>query len=405
MVAQAGLAVITVLFSYFGHKNFSFKVAVLLLLALGASLFLASAAAGEEINLLDQSYTWAPIGPQINLSLTDGVLKISADRGPVGGFNQKMAGALLDENNVLVFELKTSSGKIGTVFWSNYLDQRFMPQRSYQFYLGKPNTWHRYYIDLSSHEKDLTRIDYVLINPLVGSGEAQVRELKIVKGTVTGKLLAGWQEFLGVKGREVVGYTINTMPSVMLFGREVFTYIYWLVAFFAVLFLALELWPVWRQPAKPKAKGKEKQGPAASAWSKYEPAFNRAVKKIFILVIAVWAALEASSLYTDWLNLQSDLPLVGRSLEQKRALVNTGDFYDFIRFCEDKLPAGAAYDMRIPPIYNDVKAIYYLYPHANLKEADYLIVYDQEVEPETRRNYEPFAVFRPNALIMKKVKS
>ena len=405
VVAQAGLAVITVLFSYFGHKNFSFKAAVLLVLGLGASLALASASAGDEINLMDQAYTWTPIGPQISVKLTDGVLKIAADRGPVGVFNQKMAGALLEENSLLTFELKTSAGKIGTVFWSNYLDQRFMPQRSFQFYLGRSNTWRRYYIDLNSHEKELTRIDYVLLNPLVGSGEAQVRGLKIVKATATEKLLAGWQEFLGVKGREVVGYTINTMPSPMLFGREIFIYIYWLVALASVVLLALELWPAWRQPEKPKAKGKEKKGTAPPVWSKYEPAFNRAVKKIVILVIALWAALELSSLYTDWLNLRSDLPLVGQGLEQKRTLVNTGDFYPFIRFCEEKLPAGAAFDMRIPPLYNDAKAIYYLIPHANVKDADYLIVYDQEVEPAVRRAYEPFAVFRTNALIMKKVKS
>ena len=340
------------------------------------------------------------------MTWTGSAFKLTSGRGAAGIFNQKMAAALLAENDLLIFEMKTTAGGIGTVFWSNYLDQRFMPQRSYQFYLGKPNAWKRYYIDLASHEKELTRIDHLLFNPFTGSGEAEVRDIKIVKGTVTGKLLAGWQEFLGVRGREVVGYTINTMPSGMLFGREIFFYIYWLVGLLSVILLAVELWPAWRQPAeKTKAKGKDKKAVAAPFWSKYGTAFNRAVKKIFVCVVVLWAALEFSSLYTDWLNLRNDLPLIGKDLEQKRAMVNTGDFYPFIRFCEEKLPAGAAYDTSIPPVYNDIKAVYYLYPHENVKGADYLIVYDQEISPEARRAYAPFAVFRPNALIMKRVKS
>jgi putative flippase GtrA len=396
VIAPAGLVFISALFSYIGNKKFSFKAAVVALLTVGVSLFLASASVGEEINL-DQAYAWKALNPQTNITYTDGLLKIVSGGGFAGVYNQKMAAARLEDNSLLVFEMKTSSGGIGALFWANYLDQQFMPQRSYQFYLGKPNSWQRYYIDLGSHEKDLTRIDFVLINPLAGSGEAEVRDIKIIKGTVTDKLIAGWQEFLGVKGREVVGYTINTMPSVRLFGREIFIYIYWLVGLLAVALLAVELWPLWRRPEKKKTKGKEK--------SKFEPAFNRALKKLFIFVIAVWFVLELSSLYTDWLNLRNDLPLFGQELEQKRAMVNTGDFYPFIRFCEEKLPAGAAYDMRIPAMYNDVKAIYYLYPHENTTEADYLVVYDKEVEPDVRRVYEPFAVFRPNAFIMKRVGS
>jgi putative flippase GtrA len=405
VIAQAGLSFITVIFSYFGHKNFSFKtpataVALILLFA----LFAAARPAGADVNLLDQYYTWGTISPQTVVTPADGGLKITSSGGFAGFYNQKMASALLEDNGLLVLEMKTSTGRTGTIFWSNYQDQRFLPQRSWQFYLGRPGVWHRYYIDLGAREKELARLDYLLINPFSGSGEAQIRDLRIIKGTLTDRLRAGWQEFLGAKGREVVGYTINTMPSVMLFGREIFVYIYWLVALLAAAFLALELWPVWRRPEKVKAgKGKEKK--TASIWSKYEPAFNRAVKKIFISVLVLWAALELSSLYSDWLNLRNDLPLFAKNIEEKRTLANTGDFYPFIQFCQAKLPLGVPFDMRIPPIYNDIKAIYYLYPHMNTTEADYLIVYDQPLEPELRGRYEPVAVFRPNALILKKVKN
>ena len=405
VIAQAGLAFITVICSYFGHKNFSFKTSAAVALVLLLASFAAARPAGAEVNLLDQYYTWGTLGPQTVVAPADGGLKITSSGGFAGFYNQKMASALLEDNGLLVLEMKTSTGRTGTIFWSNYQDQRFLPQRSWQFYLGRPGVWHRYYIDLGVGEKELTRIDYLLINPFSGSGEAQIRDLRFVKGSLTDRLHAGWQEFLGARGREVVGYTINTMPSVMLFGREIFVYIYWLVALLAAAFLALELWPVVSKPEKAKIGKGKKEKKSSPTWPHYELAFNRAVKKLLVCVLVLWAALELSSLYSDWLNLQNDLPLFGKNIEEKRTLVNSGDFDPFVQFCQAKLPPGVPFDMRIPPIYNDIKAIYYLYPHVNTTEADYLIVYDQPLEPELRGRYEPVAVFRPNAMVLKKVKN
>jgi len=391
LVAQSGLAVFTVLFSYYGHKNFSFKPAVALIFL----LIIASLAGAEEIDLAGRAYDWKPAGPQAAVQADDATLKLVSAGGWAGVYNQKLAGALLEENSLLTFEMKTTAPGIATVMWANYLDQRFMPQRGYQFYLGAPNAWHRYYIDLAAHEKELTRIDNLLINPLTGSGEAEIRGLKIAKATATGRLLAGWQEFLGPRGREVMGYSINTQPSVQLFGREIFFYLYWLVGLAIIVLLAAEFWPAWRQPLK-KAKAK--------SWAFYEPVFVRAVKKIFVVVLACWFVLEFSSLYTDWRNLRSDWPLVGKSLAEKRTLVNAGDLYPFVEFCAAKLPPGAAYDYRVGGMYNDIKMVYYLYPHEMAAGADYLVVYDGTVSPEVGRLYSPFAVFRPNAYIMKRVK-
>ncbi len=392
LAAQAGLSVFTVVFSYYGHRNFSFKPAA----ALAILLLLVSAALGEAIDLSGPAYDWRAAGPQTRVSVEDDIVRVTSAGGWAGVYNQRLAGALLDENNLLSFEMKTSSGGVGAVMWANYLDQRFLPQRGYQFYLGSPGRWHRYYVDLSAYEKDLTRLDNFLINPLTGPGEAEIREIRITRATTAGKLLAGWQEFLGPRGREIAGYTINTMPSPRLFGREIFVYLYWLVGLAAAGLLARELWPVWRQPVK---KGK------AKGWSVYGPAFERAVKQIVVLVCGLWIALELSSLYTDWRNLRGDLPLFGRSLEEKRALVNAGDFYPFMTFCLEKLPAGAAYDYRVGGMYNDIKTVYYLYPHEAAAGAAFLVVYDQDVSPEVQARYAPFAVFRPNAYIMKRVGS
>ena len=194
VIAQAGLAFITVICSYFGHRNFSFKTpaASVALILLFASLA-AALPAGADVNLLDQYYTWGTISPQTVVTPVDGGLKITSSGGFAGFYNLKMASALIEDNGLLVFEMKTSTGRTGTIFWSNYQDQRFMPQRSWQFYLGRPGSWHRYYIDLGVREKELTRIDYLLINPFFGSGEAQIRDLRFVKGTLTDKLHAGWQ--------------------------------------------------------------------------------------------------------------------------------------------------------------------------------------------------------------------
>jgi hypothetical protein len=82
-------------------------------------------------------------------------------------------------------------------------------------------------------------------------------------------------------------------------------------------------------------------------------------------------------------------------------MVNPGDFYPFIRFCEKQLPLNAEFDFRIQLVYGDIKAKYYLYPRKFKKDAEYLIVYDQEPP----KGYSPWQTFRPGALILKRGKA
>ncbi len=58
--------------------------------------------------------------------------------------------------------------------------------------------------------------------------------------------------------------------------------------------------------------------------------------------------------------------------------------------------------MRIPPVYNDIKAKYYLYPMKYKEDADFLIVYEMRAEPELLEKYSLWKKFRGGAYILKK---
>lgn len=94
--------------------------------------------------------------------------------------------------------------------------------------------------------------------------------------------------------------------------------------------------------------------------------------------------------------------LLSRSLEGKRSYVTGDRFYEFLIFCNKNLPPVAEYE----PLglqedsLDKRRATYYLYPHLEKKDAEFLLVYDR---PDIRKSgYELFAELDEARYILKK---
>jgi hypothetical protein len=100
------------------------------------------------------------------------------------------------------------------------------------------------------------------------------------------------------------------------------------------------------------------------------------------------------------------LALVGKDLEGKRAYLLGQDYYDYIRFCRDKVPPEATYRFSGMPLYavQEVRAIYYLWPlKAVEKDNEYYFVYGDFELPDTSVGWEKVAQYSDKAYILKRV--
>lgn len=105
------------------------------------------------------------------------------------------------------------------------------------------------------------------------------------------------------------------------------------------------------------------------------------MKKIIYIIAAIWTALwigfTARELFVKN-NLRDYKELLSRSLEGKRSYVTGERLYEFLEFCREKLPEGAAF--RLAGVnkasIDRVRSIYYLYPHSERSDAEYILVYD-----------------------------
>ncbi|MBN3033538.1 MAG: hypothetical protein JW873_05525 [Candidatus Saganbacteria bacterium] len=292
-----------------------------------------------------------------------------------------------DEFDTVVLKIRSDWGGAARLFWATNFDPQMNEPKSVWFFIKK-SAWAREYVfNLRAQNPYWTGfVRQLLVFPERGPAGFSVEGGEAVTGGLTSNLLSGWQEFWGPRGRLVIGSTINTIQSVNLFGRPVNLYLYWLIFLATAGFLAYQIY---------LAAGRKKKISPPALWL-------MAGRFAAGAVLLCWLFLEASSLYTNYLQARADWKYAGKNYRDKLVLANTGDFYPFIEFCRANIPAGAKFDQRIPPIYNDIKARYYLYPReAATAEAEYLVVYDRPVEPALAGKYRPWKTFRPQALIMR----
>ena len=183
-------------------------------------------------------------------------------------------------------------------------------------------------------------------------------------------MIAGWQEFFGPLGREPDGFNFLVIRSPRLFGLPFLAYINWWLGLFlaAVILLRSRLdlrWP------------------------------------FLLIIFFLWIFLESSSLLNHWISFQRDRPFFGKSLEEKRELLNNKDFYPFLKFADREIPAGAPFDVLFAGMFNQDRAIYYLYPRPYLNNAPYLLVFDRRIGKDSLKKYKIWKRFRKGAYILK----
>lgn len=278
-----------------------------------------------------------------------------------------------NEFNTLYIKAKAKQNTRATLFWATNFDPQMNQSKSIMFNFSKSNAYKDYYFNLAAQNPGWSGfILQILIFPESKLENIEIVEAYAIHSNFFTDVKSSWQEFWGPRGRAIIGSTINTIQSPTIMGQPVFVYIYWLIGFIFILSL------IWRR-------------------NQY---FG---KDIVIATLIFWCLLEASSLINNFNLVRDEWKFWGKSQEEKLVIVNTGDFYPFIQFCEKNLKSDALFDMRIPPVYNDIKAKYYLYPRKlTTTEADYMVVYDLKPEPIIFKNYLPWKQFREGAYILKK---
>jgi len=287
-----------------------------------------------------------------------------------------------EEYNTIILKMEAKKSGTARIFWANHYDPQFNQPKSIWFSVKAGE--HNYIFNLPSQNPNwLGWTKGFLVYP---ETEIKIKQAKVIKGGLLTNTQSGWQEFWGPRGRSVVGSTINTIQSSNLYGRSIFIYIYWIIGLILVGIILFEIKNYFVLKEKPPVN----------------ILFINVGKKLFIIAIIFWFILEASTLTNNWREARKDLRLFGKSLNEKRALVNTKDFYPYIQFCKTQLPQNTQFDFRIGGMYNDIKAKYYLYPREYQKNAQFMLIYDHKMEPELLKDYTLWKNFRPGAIILKR---
>ena len=129
--------------------------------------------------------------------------------------------------------------------------------------------------------------------------------------------------------------------------------------------------------------------------------------KVFKLVFTIWVILWISFLIREVFvkgGLRDYNALLNRPLEGKRSYVTGDSLYEFLVFCNDKLPEGAAYRWVKTDKADHARrrATYYLYPHMETEKADFLLIFNEPFS--VRSDYEIFSKLDETRYILKKKK-
>lgn len=126
--------------------------------------------------------------------------------------------------------------------------------------------------------------------------------------------------------------------------------------------------------------------------------------KIFLGIFLIWSVLWVSFIERGLFRkgyFYDYKELLIRSPEGRRSYVTGDRFYDFIVFCNSKLPEGESYRWMGLEDGSHAKrrATYYLYPHLEKEGARFILVYDK---PYKGDDYAVFAALDKARYILKR---
>lgn len=128
---------------------------------------------------------------------------------------------------------------------------------------------------------------------------------------------------------------------------------------------------------------------------------NKILRLVFTIWVALWIFFVLREMFIKS-NFKDYNALLHRTSEGRRAYVTGERLYEFLTFCNDKLPEGANY-MWVKTDKEDLarrRSTYYLYPHLETENAQFLLVYDNP--GIARDDYEFFAGLDDSRYILKK---
>ena len=128
------------------------------------------------------------------------------------------------------------------------------------------------------------------------------------------------------------------------------------------------------------------------------------LKIAFIIWLALWVFFTARELFLKNGHFYDYKELLSRSLDGKRSYVTGDEFYKFLVFCNEKLPRGSIYEW-VGIEEGDLakrRAAYYLYPHLEKKDAEFILIYDKP--GFGKDGYKPFAALDERRYLIKKEK-
>ena len=325
--------------------------------------------ASNELNLLSPAYFWHSPNSSVKIEFKDSQLTVSSTLASTGIYNRLPLRASTKDFDLLLIKMKTTRDGVGEVSWTSR-EGTFSFLKNYPFYLRRAGQFHVYYINLAAYNRDRSRIDHLLLFPFSGPGTAVIQEFRLTKGDLREKVLAGWQEFFGPGGRMPDGFNFLVIRSPRLFGKPFILYVnYFLLILLAAVILA-----------------------------RSKSDFRR---HFLLVLLACWILLELSSLLNNWISLRNDWRYFGKSLEEKRAMINTKDYYQFLKFADKMLPPGAGFAIYTPIIYDASRAIYYLYPRPLQSNPPYILVFYQKIGGDISKKYHFWKSFKEGIYILK----
>ncbi len=290
-----------------------------------------------------------------------------------------------EEYKTVILRLKSKQSGTTRLFWASSYDMQFNQPKSISFTLRSGE--HKYYFNVSSQNKYwLGWIRKLLIFPENNAKEFSIISAKILKGSIFTTMVSGWQEFFAFEAYQL--RTVNFIYGPKLYGRSVNLYIYYLIIFLSIFFIA-------RNFIKSR---------------NLNLAIKTSAKNIVIICLVFWIILDLRILIDQARTVTADTKTFsGKSLEEKRAIITLGGFYKFIKFAQLKLPEGAGFSLLHPQGYYYVsKANYYLYPRHHEEKADYILVYnptrslDKQINDYLSKGYKRFATHKKGEFILKK---
>ncbi len=362
-------------------KNLVF---VLSILAFAIALSFASYCEEAEVR------EWSPYSGVVGLSLKDNILAFTSTSSlPL----------LITKDNIFInasrfkfLEVRMKSNKsymTGRIFFKKIGDPGFSYYNSLEFQTGLNNGYYSYLIDLNRNSGWFATVTQMILSPINEEGLVEIKDFKFLEPNAWLATRSFWQEFFTLE-RPRPG-TINFMYAPKINGIPVNTYIYSLLILISLSLIVI-YWIKVDHPGK---------------LLKIIP------PKMIMVCLVFWLLLDARTAFDQFRSGIIDYQTFGgKSLEEKQALsTNEGyyDFYYFLKFCRENIPAGSTYSLVIPPsdVYFGEKSRYYLYPtYESTIEAGYVLVYDPQktvkADEIPRRGYSKYADFGKNRYILKR---